>query len=36
VHTGAADADGLLFAEHGCEFFGSQREAQTARFESAA
>jgi hypothetical protein len=36
VNTGAADADSLLFAEHGCEFFSGQGEAQTARSERAA
>lgn len=36
VNAGASDADSLLFAEHGCEFFSSQGEAQTARFESTA
>jgi hypothetical protein len=36
VNPGAADADNLLFAEHGCEFFGGQGEAQTARSTRAA
>jgi hypothetical protein len=33
VNAGAADADDLLFAEHGREFFGGQGEAQTVRSE---
>ena len=33
MNAGAADADSLLFAEHGREFFSGQREAQTARSE---
>jgi hypothetical protein len=36
VNTGAADADSLLFAEHGREFFGGQGEAQTTRSTRAA
>lgn len=36
VNTGAADAYGLLFAKHGCEFFSGQRVAQTARLERTA
>ena len=34
MNAGSADADSLLFAQHGREFFGGQREAQTARSET--
>jgi hypothetical protein len=36
VNTGAADTDSLLFAQHVCEFFGGQGEAQTAHSTRAA